>query len=71
MEKESSEFSLSENTKVTEEKTFAESLLYGTDSYGNDETSFEEVDVHIQENLEDDFIKEALKSGMDLRQYSR
>ncbi|XP_067131774.1 vacuolar protein sorting-associated protein 52 homolog [Centruroides vittatus] len=32
---------------------------------------FEEVDVHIQENLEDDFIKEALNSGMDLRQYSR
>ncbi|XP_035210721.1 vacuolar protein sorting-associated protein 52 homolog isoform X2 [Stegodyphus dumicola] len=71
MEKESSGFSLSENNQVTEEKTFAESLLYGTDSYENDETSFEEVDVHIQENLEDDFIKEALKSGMDLRQYSR
>ncbi|GAB6031475.1 Vacuolar protein sorting-associated protein 52 [Chamberlinius hualienensis] len=29
------------------------------------------VDEHIQENLEDDVVKEALKSDVDLRQYSR
>ncbi|GFR04939.1 vacuolar protein sorting-associated protein 52 homolog [Trichonephila clavata] len=71
MEKESSDFSLSIKNKLPQEKTFAESLLYDGDAYVNDESNFEEVDVHIQENLEDDFIKEALKSGMDLRQYSR
>ncbi|XP_059173916.1 vacuolar protein sorting-associated protein 52 homolog [Physella acuta] len=32
---------------------------------------FDEVDVHIQENLEDDIVKEALKKGVDLRQYSK
>lgn len=26
---------------------------------------------HIQENLEDDIVREALKSGVDLRQYSK
>ncbi|CAH1787667.1 unnamed protein product [Owenia fusiformis] len=31
----------------------------------------EEVDVHIQKNLEDEIVKEALKTGVDLRQYSR
>lgn len=67
--------------------------MFDDDSYGNDETNFDEVDgielvilsfnmlllfffygdiilsiffffllVHIQENLEDDFIKEALQS---------
>lgn len=35
-----------------------------------DDPTFDEVDVHIQENLEDEFIQEALQSGMDLRQYS-
>ncbi|KAL1422905.1 hypothetical protein MTO96_021626 [Rhipicephalus appendiculatus] len=35
-----------------------------------DDPAFDEVDVHIQENLEDEFIQEALQSGMDLRQYS-
>ncbi|XP_014674937.1 PREDICTED: vacuolar protein sorting-associated protein 52 homolog isoform X2 [Priapulus caudatus] len=29
------------------------------------------VDMHIQENLEDELVKEALKTGVDLRQYSR
>ncbi|KAF8774759.1 Vacuolar protein sorting-associated protein 52 like protein [Argiope bruennichi] len=71
MEKETADFSLDVKNKLPQAKTFAESLLYDGDSYGNDESNFEEVDVHIQENLEDDFIKEALKSGMDLRQYSR
>ncbi|XP_014118298.1 PREDICTED: vacuolar protein sorting-associated protein 52 homolog, partial [Pseudopodoces humilis] len=31
----------------------------------------EEVDVHIQENLEDALVQEALQTGVDLRQYSR
>ena len=26
---------------------------------------------HIQENLEDELVQEALKKGLDLRQYSR
>ncbi|XP_033763726.1 vacuolar protein sorting-associated protein 52 homolog [Pecten maximus] len=31
----------------------------------------EEADVHIQRNLEDDIVKEALNTGVDLRQYSK
>ncbi|XP_075907780.1 vacuolar protein sorting-associated protein 52 homolog isoform X2 [Nelusetta ayraudi] len=31
----------------------------------------DEVDLHIQANLEDDLVKEALKTGVDLRQYSK
>ncbi|XP_054716270.1 vacuolar protein sorting-associated protein 52 homolog [Uloborus diversus] len=60
-----------EDKKEINQKHFADSILFEDSSYVNEETNFEEVDVHIQENLEDDFIKEALKSGMDLRQYSR
>lgn len=29
------------------------------------------LSVHIQANLEDDLVKEALKTGVDLRQYSK
>uniref|UniRef100_A0A8C7Y2N5 Vacuolar protein sorting-associated protein 52 homolog n=1 Tax=Oryzias sinensis TaxID=183150 RepID=A0A8C7Y2N5_9TELE len=36
-----------------------------------DEFILDEVDVHIQANLEDDLVKEALKTGVDLRQYSK
>ncbi|XP_059412927.1 vacuolar protein sorting-associated protein 52 homolog [Carassius carassius] len=36
-----------------------------------DEFILDEVDTHIQANLEDDLVKEALKTGMDLRQYSK
>ncbi|KAG8199048.1 hypothetical protein JTE90_021061 [Oedothorax gibbosus] len=71
MDKDPSSFSLKSTDKPENEKTFAESLLSDVDTYGNEESNFEDVDIHIQENLEDDFIKEALKSGMDLRQYSR
>lgn len=31
----------------------------------------DEVDVNIQKNLEDDIVKEAMKTGVDLRQYSK
>eukprot|EP00063_Salmo_salar_P022364 XP_013997199.1 PREDICTED: vacuolar protein sorting-associated protein 52 homolog isoform X1 [Salmo salar] len=31
----------------------------------------DEVDIHIQANLEDDLVKEALKTGVDLRHYSK
>ncbi|KAJ8299910.1 hypothetical protein KUTeg_021429, partial [Tegillarca granosa] len=31
----------------------------------------DEVDVHIQKNLEDEIVKEALNTGVDLRQYSK
>ncbi|XP_027891019.1 vacuolar protein sorting-associated protein 52 homolog [Xiphophorus couchianus] len=36
-----------------------------------DEFILDEVDTHIQANLEDDLVKEALKTGVDLRQYSK
>eukprot|EP01134_Creolimax_fragrantissima_P001650 CFRG1650T1 len=36
-----------------------------------DDVSFDEVGVHIMENLEDDLIKQALESGVDLRDYAR
>ncbi|XP_076353464.1 vacuolar protein sorting 52 isoform X4 [Tachypleus tridentatus] len=50
---------------------FNHSRCLGSIKMATDDQTLEEVDVHIQENLEDDIIKEALKSGMDLRQYSR
>uniref|UniRef100_A0A3B5KEH5 Vacuolar protein sorting-associated protein 52 homolog n=1 Tax=Takifugu rubripes TaxID=31033 RepID=A0A3B5KEH5_TAKRU len=36
-----------------------------------DEFVLDEVDIHIQANLEDDLVKEALRTGVDLRQYSK
>ncbi|XP_034747432.1 vacuolar protein sorting-associated protein 52 homolog isoform X1 [Etheostoma cragini] len=36
-----------------------------------DDFILDEVDIHIQANLEDDLVKEALKTGVDLRQYSK
>ncbi|KAG7273066.1 hypothetical protein CRUP_010038, partial [Coryphaenoides rupestris] len=36
-----------------------------------DELILDEVDIHIQANLEDDLVKEALKTGVDLRHYSK
>ncbi|KAM8985757.1 vacuolar protein sorting-associated protein 52 homolog [Ara ararauna] len=38
---------------------------------GGDELVLEDVDVHIQANLEDALVQEALKTGVDLRQYSK
>eukprot|EP00122_Pirum_gemmata_P021585 Pgem_evm1s20102 len=35
-----------------------------------EEVCFEGVDEHIQENLEDDLVKEALAQGVDLRTYA-
>lgn len=37
----------------------------------SDEFILDEVDIHIQANLEDELVKEALKTGVDLRQYSK
>lgn len=37
----------------------------------SDEFILDEVDTHIQANLEDELVKEALKTGVDLRQYSK
>lgn len=65
------DFSVNPERERTEPKSFADSLLYGGESFVNNETNFDEFDDYIQENLEDDIIKEAFKSGMDLRQYSR
>ncbi|TRY65737.1 hypothetical protein DNTS_005577 [Danionella cerebrum] len=36
-----------------------------------DDFILDEVDIHIQANLEDDLVKEALEMGVDLRQYSK
>uniref|UniRef100_A0AAV2M4Q3 Vacuolar protein sorting-associated protein 52 homolog n=1 Tax=Knipowitschia caucasica TaxID=637954 RepID=A0AAV2M4Q3_KNICA len=36
-----------------------------------DEFILDEVDIHIQANLEDELVKEALRTGVDLRQYSK
>ncbi|XP_054663648.1 vacuolar protein sorting-associated protein 52 homolog [Grus americana] len=38
---------------------------------GGDDLVLDEVDVHIQANLEDALVQEALKTGVDLRQYSK
>ncbi|XP_071501789.1 vacuolar protein sorting-associated protein 52 homolog [Diadema antillarum] len=37
----------------------------------SDEFILDEVDIHIQQNLEDKVVKAALESGVDLRQYSK
>lgn len=46
-------------------------LNFGDLDITTDELILDEVDIHIQANLEDDLVKEALKTGVDLRQYSR
>ncbi|XP_075345811.1 vacuolar protein sorting-associated protein 52 homolog [Mycteria americana] len=38
---------------------------------GGEDLVLDEVDVHIQANLEDALVQEALKTGVDLRQYSK
>ncbi|KAK2887347.1 hypothetical protein QQF64_013533 [Cirrhinus molitorella] len=47
------------------------SLNLGDLDITTDEFILDEVDIHIQANLEDDLVKEALKTGVDLRQYSK
>ncbi|XP_066473420.1 vacuolar protein sorting-associated protein 52 homolog isoform X2 [Tiliqua scincoides] len=37
----------------------------------SDEFILDEVDIHIQANLEDALVQEALRTGVDLRQYSK
>ena len=39
-------------------------------SMSSEDYFLEEADSHIQANLEDSVVKEALKSGVDLREYS-
>ncbi|RVE67096.1 hypothetical protein OJAV_G00113910 [Oryzias javanicus] len=55
------------------EKTDGEipNLNLGELDLTTDEFILDEVDIHIQANLEDDLVKEALKTGVDLRQYSK
>ncbi|XP_068929523.1 vacuolar protein sorting-associated protein 52 homolog [Petaurus breviceps papuanus] len=48
-----------------------EPLQLGELDITSDEFILDEVDVHIQANLEDDLVKEALKTGVDLRHYSK
>ena len=44
--------------------------LPGMLSMSSEDYFLEEADSHIQANLEDSVVKEALKSGVDLREYS-
>ncbi|CAH2314573.1 Hypothetical predicted protein [Pelobates cultripes] len=37
----------------------------------SDDLTMDNVSIHIQENLEDALVQEALKAGVDLRQYSK
>ncbi|XP_063287642.1 vacuolar protein sorting-associated protein 52 homolog [Pelobates fuscus] len=37
----------------------------------SDDITMDNVSIHIQENLEDALVQEALKAGVDLRQYSK
>ncbi|KFO23116.1 Vacuolar protein sorting-associated protein 52 like protein [Fukomys damarensis] len=48
-----------------------EPLQLGELDITTDEFILDEVDVHIQANLEDELVKEALKTGVDLRHYSK
>uniref|UniRef100_A0A8C1UEJ0 Vacuolar protein sorting-associated protein 52 homolog n=1 Tax=Cyprinus carpio TaxID=7962 RepID=A0A8C1UEJ0_CYPCA len=48
----------------------APALNLGDLDITTDEFILDEVDIHIQANLEDDLVKEALRTGVDLRQYS-
>ncbi|KAK1338545.1 hypothetical protein QTO34_001662 [Cnephaeus nilssonii] len=48
-----------------------EPLQLGVLDLTSDEFILDEVDVHIQANLEDELVKEALKTGVDLRHYSK
>lgn len=58
---------------LQDEKTDGEltNLNLGELDLTTDEFILDEVDIHIQANLEDDLVKEALKTGVDLRQYSK
>jgi len=48
-----------------------EDLNLGELDLTSEDFLLDEVDVYIQANLEDAIVKEALKKGVDLRQYSR
>ncbi|XP_073242432.1 vacuolar protein sorting-associated protein 52 homolog [Porites lutea] len=59
------------DVEETEEDLQIDLDLGELDLTSQDEFILDEVDVHIQENLEDELVKEALEKGVDLRQYSR
>ncbi|XP_078272308.1 vacuolar protein sorting-associated protein 52 homolog isoform X1 [Rhinoraja longicauda] len=46
-------------------------MLMGDLDITCNEFILDEVDTHIQANLEDELVKEALKTGVDLRHYSK
>ncbi|XP_053366646.1 vacuolar protein sorting-associated protein 52 homolog [Clarias gariepinus] len=46
-------------------------LNLGDLDLASDELILDEVDLHIQANLEDELVQEALRTGVDLRQYSK
>ncbi|CAN0352484.1 unnamed protein product [Lampetra fluviatilis] len=52
-------------------ETELELLPLGDLDLTSDECILDEVDTHIQANLEDELVKEALRTGVDLRHYSK
>ncbi|KAJ8335270.1 hypothetical protein SKAU_G00409090 [Synaphobranchus kaupii] len=57
--------------EIKHESETVPALNLGDLDITTDEFILDEVDIHIQANLEDDLVKEALKTGVDLRQYSK
>lgn len=56
----------------TDEIPTEDALHQETDfTSGSDDYLLDEIDVYIQANLEDEIVKEALKTGVDLRHYSK
>ncbi|PVD21732.1 hypothetical protein C0Q70_17532 [Pomacea canaliculata] len=54
------------------QSTIEESILQlGELDLTSEDFLLDEVDSHIQQNLEDEIVKEALNKGVDLRQYSK
>ncbi|XP_050390938.2 vacuolar protein sorting-associated protein 52 homolog [Patella vulgata] len=62
---------LSEHNSNFDEGIEEVNLNLGELDLTSEDFLLDEVDVHIQQNLEDDIVKEALKTGVDLRQYSK
>ncbi|XP_071948062.1 vacuolar protein sorting-associated protein 52 homolog [Antedon mediterranea] len=58
-------------TEAADEVNDFSDLDLGVLDLTSEEFALEEVDLHIQENLGDDLVKQALQEGVDLRQYSK
>eukprot|EP00053_Salpingoeca_punica_P012338 m.110516 g.110516 ORF g.110516 m.110516 type:complete len:701 (-) comp15917_c0_seq1:1262-3364(-) len=58
-------------TEETSQQDFDIDLNLGNLDLTSQDFDFDEVGGHIQENLEDETVKEALQKGLDLRVYAR